>query len=101
VLSAVASASASRSQSLYIVRPAILLHRYHNDFFNCKNVDQKEIEAGVNEEAKKLDRYVPRDSMNSRGRPSGLRICQLTGLGCGRAAQVEGHLGQVCDTDQR
>ena len=25
--------------------------------FNCKNVDQKEIEAGVNEEAKKLDRW--------------------------------------------
>ena len=30
---------------------------YHNDFFNCKNVNQKEIEAGVNEEAKKLDRW--------------------------------------------
>ena len=30
---------------------------YHNDFFNCKNVDQKKIEAGVDEEAKKLNRW--------------------------------------------
>ena len=42
------------------LRPDLLFIRYHNDFFNCKNVDQKEIEAGVNEEAKKLDRYASR-----------------------------------------
>jgi hypothetical protein len=30
---------------------------YHNDFFNCKNVDQKKIEAEVGEEARKLDRW--------------------------------------------
>ena len=48
--------SAAVSLCVDVARPGLLLIRYHNDFFNCKNVDQKEIEAGVNEEAKKLDR---------------------------------------------
>ena len=30
---------------------------YHNDFFNCKNCDQKKMEAEVGEEARKLDRW--------------------------------------------
>ena len=61
MISVVVPATGCPSQFVYIVRPATRPHRYHNDFFNCKNVNQKEIEAGVNEEAKKLDRYAPED----------------------------------------